>query len=347
MERNEHGFTLLELVIALFVLSVAIGGLFGVLDAATTTASTDAHRIDATALAGQEIARLASGAVPSDSSTEEMNGQTYRIADSETPAGAYTDEQVAVTWTDPGGLHTIDETTASSTPATTPGPCSAPEVAAPPTATAPASGEPSIDVSWTEPTLVSSGVSIVRWAVQASPDGTVWTTVIADEPPLAAGQVHQVEVGGLQPTDSYAVRLVAYAACGQSGTSPAAVTSSATPAVSGSGCAVSAVSLDAPVAPRSASGALAADLTVLATVTSGCPDGLWVAVQTSGQAVESVALTAGSGGWYSGTLPAAGPWDLGPHAVEVGTGTVPMASLPTSASAVAELCVEQAGDPTC
>ncbi|HEY2430263.1 MAG TPA: prepilin-type N-terminal cleavage/methylation domain-containing protein, partial [Acidimicrobiales bacterium] len=61
---DEQGFTLLELVIALLVLSVAIAGLVGVLDTAFKTTAVDGHRVNATALATRELERLRAGGSP-------------------------------------------------------------------------------------------------------------------------------------------------------------------------------------------------------------------------------------------------------------------------------------------
>mgnify|MGYP001389608413 CR=1 FL=1 len=329
MDRRaaEDGFTLLELVIALLVLSVAIGGLVGVLDLAFKTTAVDIHRVDATALATRELDRLRGGTPPaSGPATAVLGNQSFSVTDDESPtssgggiAATYDALAVVVAWTDAAGPHRVEMDSATATPdppPTTVVGCPAPSVTAPPTVGSRSSGDAAVDVSWTEPPVSSSIVPILRWAVEVSADGTTWTVGAPDEPALAVGTTHVLELGGLAPGDTYAARLLAYGACGAPGTSAAAVAGSPTAAVAGGPCTLGSVSLDTPVAPRAVSpavpGSLAHDVTVVATTAGGCPAGLWAGVATSGTATVAIPLSAGPAGWFGGSIPGTTEaWDLG------------------------------------
>ena len=212
--RGEAGFTLLELVIAMLVISIAVAGLFGVLGTAFKSTAIDVHRTDATSIAAQALSQLevspdpASGPLPSVT----RNNETYQVATRVAPAqasngtaDAYPALSVSVAWTDQGGSHTVTQSSArypAPTPTSAPPVCVPPTLASAPLYNSPTSGDPSLDVSWLEPTV---GAPVTQWRVQVSPDGTTWTTAIADEAPLPPGATHQVEIGGLAATDSYAV----------------------------------------------------------------------------------------------------------------------------------------------
>jgi prepilin-type N-terminal cleavage/methylation domain-containing protein len=381
--RDEQGFTLLELMIALFVLSVAVAGLVGVLDTAFGTTAVDVHRIDATGLAAKQLATLrarpyADIEVPSTAGpvTTAINNQQFTTSyttswtsSTSADANAYKQVTVSVTWRDQVGAHTIEESTAvypgglgpydttasqgpSPTTTTTITGCPAPVVTAAPLVSAQSAGDPSVDVSWPEPDPTSSVVPIVAWAVQDSPDGgTTWTTALNDEPPLAVGLTHQIEIGGLTPGTSYEVRLQAFGACGAPGLSTAGTAAGPiTATLDAPDCTIGAVSLSAPVAVRQPDGSLSGDLTVVASTATGCTAGLWAGVVTAGTTVAAVPLTVepGPGGWwFSGSLDAAGPWDLGPHTVEVFSGLPVAGPLPSPPLAVAEMCVAQVGGASC
>jgi hypothetical protein len=71
-------------------------------------------------------------------------------------------------------------------------------------------------------------------------------------------------------------------------------------------------------------------------------------VVTSGTAVTAVPLASQAGGWFTASLDATGPWDLGPHTVEVFSGLLIAGPLPTSTPlAAAELCVTGQGGGSC
>src|SRR5579864_4731582 len=161
--RGEDGFTLLELVIALLVMSIGIAGLFGVLGTAFKSTAIDIHRTDATAIAAHALAQLevaadpVSGALPGVT----RNGETYTVAAQVNPtaasngdANAYPTLTVNVTWADQGGSHTVAQSSArypagTPTSATT---CLPPAPPPAPIYNYPSSGDPSLDVSWVEPT---------------------------------------------------------------------------------------------------------------------------------------------------------------------------------------------------
>jgi hypothetical protein len=109
------------------------------------------------------------------------------------------------------------------------------------------------------------------------------------------------------------------------------------------------VSLSSPVATRQIDGSLTDDVTIVASTATGCSAGLWVGVVTSGTAVLAVPLEAEPGGWFTASLDATGPWDLGPHTVEVFNGVLIAGPLPTSPPPLgaAELCVTEPGGGSC
>jgi len=361
--RGEAGFTLLELVIAMLVISIAVAGLFGVLGTAFKSTAIDVHRTDATSIAAQALSQLevspdpASGPLPSVT----RNNETYQVATRVAPAqasngtaDAYPALSVSVAWTDQGGSHTVTQSSArypAPTPTSTPPVCVPPTLALPPVYNAPSSGDPSLDVSWVEPTI---GAAVTQWQVQVSPDGTVWTTAIADEAPLPPGATHQVEIGGLAATDSYAVQVVAISACGDPVTFSAVLAvggSAATPASADSACTPGSFTLGPAVATRSASGGgvLTGDITVVVTTPVVCASGFSVSTTStteSGGTVVDTVLTREAGGSYSyfGTLPGSpAEWDAGVHAVNLYAG--PTAS--GTVIATAELCVEEQGQSSC
>jgi len=376
--RDEHGFTLLEMMIALFVLSVAVAGLVGVLDTAFGTTAVDVHRVDATGLASKQLAALraepyADIPVPIIASpvTTTINNQqfstSYAVAWLSSGGGdadAYKQVSVTVTWRDQVGPHAVEQDSAvypgglgpysgsqgpSPTTTTTVAGCPSPVVTAAPTVAAQPSGDPSLDVSWPEPDPATTVAPIVSWAVQVSADGSTWTTAVNDVAPLAtAGATHQIEIGGLTPGLSYQVQLQAFGACGVPGLSPASTaTGPITATLTAPDCTIGAVSLSSPDAVRQSDGSLRDDLTIVASTASGCSLGLWAGVVTSGGAVTEVALAAQSGGWFSAALDTTGPWDLGPHTVEVFSGPPVAGPLPSPPLAVAELCVAQLGGASC
>lgn len=360
---REAGFTLLELVIAMLVISIAVAGLFGVLGTAFKSTAIDIHRTDATSIAAQALSQLevspdpVSGSLPSVT----RNNATFAVSTQVTPATAsngdahaYPALAVSVSWSDQGGSHTVTQSSArypAPTPTSTPPVCVPPTLALPPVYNAPSSGDPSLDVSWVEPTI---GAAVTQWQVQVSPDGSTWTTAVADEAPLPPGATHQVEIGGLAATDSYAVQVVAISACGDPVTFSAVLAvggSAATPASADSACTPGSFTLGPAVVTRSAAGGgvLTGDITVIVTTPVVCPSGFSVGTTStteSGGTVVDTVLTREAGGSYSyfGTLPGSpAEWDAGVHAVNLYAG--PTAS--GTVIATAELCVEEQGQSSC
>lgn len=361
-QEPEAGFTLLELVIALAILAVAVGGLVSVLGAALRTTAVDVHRTDAVALATAEMAVLrhlpaATAPPPADHSTA-VNGQMYAVADTvawQRSSGgvdrAYRSARVTVSWTDQGGPHVITQDSAltgpSPTGAGTAGPCAPPPAATGPAATPVGAGLSALQVSWTEPD--ASGAPD-HWEVDTSPDATAWTASVAGEQPLAPGAIHVIELDGVAPASVYFVRVGAVAGCGATSWSVLATASTGAPGV---GCALGAAGVGPPVVARSASGtvpgALAGDIEVTIASLGPCPTGLWAGVSTSGDAVTAVALQRVGTGPYHGSLAGTTqPWDLGRHLVKIFPGSPSAGALPTAPPlGVALLCVEPAGAVTC
>jgi prepilin-type N-terminal cleavage/methylation domain-containing protein len=360
---TEAGFTLLELVIAMLVMSIAVAGLFGVLGTAFQSTAVDIHRTDATSIAAQALSQLEVSPNPASGPLTSVtrNNETYQVATQVTSAqasngtlNAYPAMSVSVTWTDQGRSHTV---TQSSARYPAPTPTSAPPLCAPPTLTSaplynsPTSGDPSLDVSWVEPT---AGAPVTQWQVQVSPDGSTWTTAIADEAPLPPGATHQVEIGGLAATDAYAVQVVALSACAAPATFPAVPAGAgppSTPASPDSVCTPGSFTLGPAIATRSATGGgtLTGDITVVVTAPVVCPSGFSASTTSTtelGGTVVDTVLSRQPGGSYSyvGTL-AGSPaeWDDGTHVVDLYAG--PTATGPVIATA--ELCVEEQGQSSC
>jgi len=383
--RGDDGFTLLELVIALSVLAVAIGGLFSVFGAALRTTAVDVHRVDGAALAAEQLAvlrRTPYGSLrpqPPTSMlpTPTINGQLYAISTAVAWAGsgtgwtptalpqAYKLATVDVTWTDQAGTHVVGESTdlypgglgpygGSRGPDPPPRslagctPLSPPPAPPGPIVAALPDGDPAVAVSWTEPPP-SGGTPVDHWGVATSPDGATWTTAAMSEPVLVPGAAHVVEVGGLDANVRYFAKVLVFGACGDPSSSwPVRSGPATAPMPGGTGCALASVSTSAPVAQRGADGGLSTDVTVEGVVPAGGCGPLWAGVQASNGVVSEVALLpSGSTGSFVGALGATGPWDLGRHTVEVFTGP-PRDPLPsTSAVATVQLCVEQSGAPGC
>jgi prepilin-type N-terminal cleavage/methylation domain-containing protein len=338
---DEDGFTLLELVFAMVLLSIGVAALIGVLATSFRTTAVDVHRTDAVAIAAQGLAELEAAPVTGPLPSVTRNGQSFTLTGtannataSNGTANAYPAVAVTVAWTDAAGSHSLTQSTATFTsPPTTGGTCT-PLGPVNLVASAPP-GDPSVDVSWQEPT----GGPVTRWQVQISPDGTTWTTPIADEQPVAVGLTHQLEIGGLAPKAPYQVHVVATTACGV--LPPFAATAGSTPSVASSACAVGSMTLGPATADRittgAAAGMLTTDITVVVTTPGACASALLVTADT-GQGLVTTVLTPTGSYSYVGTLPGVTQqWNLGVHNVEVRPGGVP----PAVATGV--LCVEQQG----
>ena len=358
---EEEGFTLLELVIALGIITFAIGGLLSVFGAALRTTAVDVHRTDAVALATRELASLrALAAPPAASPTSHpatVNGQTYSITDTvgwQRSSGgvdrAYGSVSVLVAWTDQAGSQTVEQDSAvppPSGPAPGPGDCTAGPAAVSPVVTA-APGPPGgLDVSWNEP---AGPPAVARWEIDTSPDGVTWTAAVWSEPPLPPGALHQVELGGLAPASPLTVRIGAFGACPPSWVqAPTGVAPGGAP---GASCTVGSTSLGAPIATRPAGagipGALSGDVTVAVSSEGPCPGGLWAGVGTSAGGVSRVGLAPEGAALYTGRLVGTDqPWDLGRHLVEIFAGSPAPGPLPSTPLAVAVLCVEPSGTASC
>ena len=342
----EDGFTLLELVVAMLLISIAVAALIGVFGTSLASTAVDIHRTDATAIAAQALAELEAGSFLSPTTVTRAQ-QQYTVTGTVVPTtatdgatAAYPTYAVTVAWRDRAGAHSVAQSTAvypASTTTTTP--CVTLTVT--PTATSPATGDPAIDVTWSEP--AASGVT--QWQVQLSTGGGTWTAAADDAPD--PGQLHQVELGGLAPGQAYQAQVVAVTGCGPQTFGPTAPVT--TPTVSSTGCTVGSVTIGPSVTARDPTYQTLGDVSVVVTTTGSCPIGLWAGVLTtndpSGPAVTS-ALSQSAPGAYTGTLSdPIQPWDLGIHTVEIFNGA-PVTPLPASPTATAVLCVTS-GASTC
>jgi prepilin-type N-terminal cleavage/methylation domain-containing protein len=345
---SEEGFTLLELVFAMVLLSIGIAALIGVLATSFRSTAVDIHRTDATAIAGQGLTELEAAPVTGPLPSITRNAQTYTLAGTVTPAtasngsvSAYPTVAVTVSWRDAAGAHSLTRSTAFFTTPPTTAAASACTALGPvaPVVSAP-TGDPSVDVSWQEPT----GGPVSYWEVQISPDGSTWTTPIADEPPLVPGATHQLEIGGLSPNAAWHVQVVATNSCGGVQTFPA--TSPTTPSVSSTDCLVGSMTLGPADAERISTGAaagyLTSDVVVILATSGSCPIALFVRADT-GQGPASGLLVPHGSNAYVGTLSGlTQAWTLGVH--EVDAYNPPDV---TNAIGTAELCVEEQGAATC
>lgn len=360
---EEDGFTLLELVIALGIITFAIGGLLAVFGAALRTTAVDVHRTDAVALGTRELATLRalasrSGAAPARHQAT-VNGQTYSITDTvgwqRSSTGvdqAYGSVSASVEWSDQAGIHTVEQDSAVRPPSgpaqPAPGGCTAPSAAVAPAVTPAPGPSGGLDVAWTEP---ASPSAVVRWVIDTSPDGITWTTAAGSEPPLPSGAPHALTLGGLAPGSLVAVRIGSFGVCGPP--SWATVANGIPGGVPGTTCTLGATTLGSPIATRAADaaipGALSGDVTVAVAAQGPCPGGLWAGVATSAGGVSSAALGPYGATGYWGTIPGTNQtWDLGRHLVEIFAGAPTAGPLPSTAPlAVAVLCVEPSGTASC
>jgi len=358
--RGEEGFTLLELVVALGIVSIAIGGLLSVFGSTLNTAAVDLHRVDAAALATAEMSVLHSapyGATTTTSHSATRDGQTYTIADQtgwDTSSGgqaqAYPSLAVTVSWTDRGGSHVLRQDSAryERDPAASPPPagCALPAAAVAAVAGSPTAPAGAIDVGWTEP---GGAAPAAAWQLDISPDGVSWTSQVRAEPATAAGTAHAVELGGLAPGGSYQVRVTPTAPCGAG---PAVVVGAAASGSSNGSCSLGTLTLGPPIAARGAGtptpGGLSADVPVSVASSGPCPTGLWVGAAPTAATTTTAALTPSAPGVYAANLPATSQaWDLGRHLVEVFAGSPVAGPLPDVPLASVVLCVEPAGASTC
>src|SRR5579864_3710517 len=103
---DEEGFTLLELVFAMVILSIGIAALIGVLATAFRSTTIDIHRTDATAIAGQGLTELAANPTLTTLPSVTRNGQTYTLRGNVTTVtasdgvGSYPELAVTVAWAD-------------------------------------------------------------------------------------------------------------------------------------------------------------------------------------------------------------------------------------------------------
>src|SRR5579871_2830412 len=127
---DDEGFTLIELVFAMVLLSIGAAALIGTLSTAFRSSAVDIHRTDATAIASEGLAELAAAPANGPLPTVVRNGVTYTLTGAVTPAtasngdaNAYPVESVTVSWTDAAGAHSLTRSTAryASPPTSTSG----------------------------------------------------------------------------------------------------------------------------------------------------------------------------------------------------------------------------------
>jgi prepilin-type N-terminal cleavage/methylation domain-containing protein len=343
-DGDEAGFTLLELVFALVLLSIGVAALVGVLTTAFRSTGVDLHRTDATAIAAQGLAQLAAapqngpmGTVPRNNITYTLSGEVAHPTAGNGDANAYPELSVTVKWTDAAGPHSLTQSTARYTsPPTTAATCTVEPVT--PVVNAPATGDPSLDVSWQDP-----GGPVARWQVQVSSDGgTTWTTVIDHEPPLSTPPaIHQLEIGGLAASTVYQVRVVAVTTCATSDVFPAPGPATTSGPLSGCGSMTLGPSTAERFTQGASAGMLTSDISVVVTATGSCSAGVAVQADTGLGPVTVPLLPTGQPSTYVATLPGlTQQWGLGVHEVQVLGTTQP--APPTGV-----LCVEPEGVGTC
>lgn len=332
---TEAGFTMVELAVALSVIAIGIVALVGVMNSTFAVAVGNGARARAVALATREVEAIR--AVPyadipvaasSTTWTEASGGTTYTLERGITWVGepghtqAYKQGTVKVSWTDPGGLHDVHQSTfyypgglgPVATPTTTT-PCgSAP--APPSTLSAapvllPDSG--GVALVWTPG---AGTVTVASWMVQSSTNNFLTSQSITDSQP---GSTLALQVEGLATNTTYQFRVRAIGSCSTpSAWSPlATVTTLPAPVPACELGTANVTPAKIKLASNGASAALSESPTITVNATGTCSSLSASYKKTSASAASTAMLIASGGGVRSATLNTDGPWDVGVHSVDV------------------------------
>lgn len=337
---DEWGFTMIELMVSLTVLTIGVVGAIGVFNSSFSVAGQASIRSRAVSLATREIEAFR--AIPydrvvftlaADSATESFGGITFTIQKAVTPAdestvtNAYKQATVSVSWTDHGGTHAVDQTTIvypgglgphPDVPATTSATISVgvpfppnPLTAAPPANTSDA--ETAVDLAW----LVSDATNVSSFVLRYTTGGSV--VVVTDTLPAVS---RALRVTGLSAATAYTFQIASKSSTGAlSGwVSSQSIITTAPPTAE---CTIGTPAIDpAQVARKSANegGTLVVN-PVFSVNTSGTCAGLRIEYQPSKHAAVVSRPLDGTSGLRTKSLEDAPvKWDGGSHFVDLYDG---------------------------
>jgi hypothetical protein len=326
---------MVELLVALTMLTVGIVGVVGVMTSSFGVAVGNTDRSRAVTLATREIEALRSTPweqlVPSADTAPravQEGGRTYEVERAVTDAGdGQKQATVVVRWSGGGGRVSDLRQTTRIYPGgltgvtTTTAPSSLSGLLAAPTAllaTIPTdvTGGTAVDLVWTNPVPANPAGSfvVVEWSVNNFSGSS---TRLADR---IASTVNRVRVPGLSAGTTYSFRVAASSAAGElSGWSPVATVT--TPASASSTCSYGAASVTPSRVRRHASLFHRFVQPVTVTInTSGTCLGLHVVYQPNDHAApQSWLLTPAAGGVWSATLPEVVglEWSVGVHPMTI------------------------------
>ena len=338
---DDHGFTMVELVVSLTVMAVGVLGAMSVFNSSFSVAGQASSRSRAVALATSEIEAVR--AVPygevtvggeTDVRARLVGGTTFSIergatsADEGPVAGAYKRVAVVVSWRDHGGEHSVAQSTllypgglgphvgATSTvpvPGGGAGPAPPQAVTATP-ATDLADAEPAVDLAWSSVDEFHVAGFSVRYQTGLS------QVVVTDSLPPGS---RALRVSGLSAATTYTFEVGARSTTG-SATVWSAAPPLTTPLAVSAACTIGTPALDpAQVERRSPSqgGTLLVNPT-FSVNTSGSCAGLRIAYRPTKHAVIVSKPLAGTTGLRTRSLEdLPTKWDSGTHLIELYDGT--------------------------
>ncbi len=352
---DDSGFTLVELMAALTVLTIGIVGTIGVMNSAIRVAGTTGARSKGVAVATKHIETLR--AVPYDQLVvdsptatvvpfdDKVGNRVYRVtrtvadeaeATPTQPSGgtpgtkAYKKGYVSVTWNDESGFHEVHQTTLIypggrgpsdvSKTVTSTGNSGIPD---PPTALAgvPVATATAIDLTWLPPAVVVNTPRPVRYIVRYARDPTFPSTQVQEVAANIPESVTLLRVPDLAAGTTYHFRIYSQASDGTLSTSYSQALNITTVASTALSCTVGAASVTpSAVKKKNASlgGGLATSPIVMINTGGVCTDTTFrMEYSPSAGVNRDILLTPDLAGSYSGTIPGLTDWDVGDHAIDI------------------------------
>lgn len=340
-QGREAGFTMVELMVALTVMTIGVLGAVGVFNSAFSVAAQASIRSRAVAVATRHIEAVR--AIPYDklvvsptvkTDTQSVGGATFTVltaitsADAQGVPSAYKQATVTVTWSDLGGTHAVDQATiiypggrgphASATSTTTStAPAGPPPAPTPFTAAAPppeTDATTAVDLTWG----MTSTTDVSGFSVRYVTGGT--TVVVTESLPATS---RTLRVTGLSAGTAYSFQISAKSIAGTS--SPWSSTGSITTATATAGeCAIGTPSIDPPRVAKGTGGQGLTENPVFSVNTSGSCVDLSVVYRPSKTGADVTRTLLGSSGLRTRQLDESGfAWDPGTHFVDLfdGSGT--------------------------